>query len=138
MMFWMIQIPATLMLKPIFDANLPRRVRAYMGATFLLIITVAVWATELAWLKGPNGISVNEEPLNLDWSDSASRVSPIEHAVMNDALTTLLTFLMQVGPLFAGYMLNGCIYACWQSVVQYTIATLSNDPKVCQHTVLMP
>lgn len=104
----MIQIPATLLLKPIFDADLPRRTRAYMGTTFLLIITIAVWATELAWLKGSNGISVNEEALNLDWTDSASRV----------------------GPLFAGYVLNGCIYACWQSVVQYTIATLSNDPKV--------
>jgi hypothetical protein len=108
MCFWMIQIPATILLKPIFDADLPRRTRAYMGATFLLIITIAVWATEIAWLKGSDGISVNEEPLNLDWTGSASRV----------------------GPLFAGYVLNGCIYACWQSVVQYVIATLSNDPKV--------
>lgn len=106
--FWLVQIPATLLLKPIFDADLPRRTRAYMGATFLLVITIAVWATEITWLKGPNGITINEEPLNLDWTDSASRV----------------------GPLFAGYVLNGIIYACWQSVVQYTIATLSNDPKV--------
>lgn len=114
MCFWMIQIPATLMLKPIFDADLPRRTRAFMGTTFLLIITIAVWATEITWLKGSNGIIIGEEPLNLDWTDSASRV----------------------GPLFAGYVLNGCIYACWQSVVQYTIATLSNDPKVSWRSIV--
>ena len=27
-------------------------------------------------------------------------------------------------------MLNGVIYACWQSVVQFVISTLSNDPKL--------
>ena len=62
----------------------------------------------VVWLRGPNSITVHEAALNLDWTDSAARV----------------------GPLFAGYVLNGVIYACWQSVVQFVIATLANDPKL--------
>lgn len=156
LMFWLIQIPATILLKPMFDADCRRRTRALMATSYLAVIVIAVWVEEtgkclhilgsrllhslltegivrlyacLVWLTGRNAITVNEPPLNLDWTDSAAKV----------------------GPLFAGYMLNGVIYSCWQSVVQCkspsaltirgvakltdcpipdVISTLSNDPKL--------
>lgn len=94
--FWLIQIPATLCLKPIFDADAPRRKRAYAATTYLAVFTIASWIIETIWLNGSDPISINEPPRNLDWVDGASKI----------------------GPLFAGYTLNGVIYACWQSVVQ--------------------
>ncbi|EIM92124.1 uncharacterized protein STEHIDRAFT_136133 [Stereum hirsutum FP-91666 SS1] len=107
--FWAVQIPATLALQPIFDADMPRRRRAYIAATYVAVITLAIWIDETIWLTGPNKISVNDDALNLDWTDDSALV----------------------GPLFSGYVLSGVIYAIWQSVVQFVISTLSNDPKIC-------
>lgn len=50
LMFWLIQIPATLLLQPIFDAKCRRRTRALMGATYLLVIVLTVMIVELGEL----------------------------------------------------------------------------------------
>lgn len=82
--FWAIQIPATLVLQPIFDTqNLSRRTRAYIATAYLAIFTLAIWINETIWLTGPDSVSVKDDPLNLDWTDDSA----------------------QVGPLFAGYVL---------------------------------
>lgn len=56
---------------------MPRRRRAYIAATYVAVITLAIWIDETIWLTGPNKISVNDDALNLDWTDDSALVGPL-------------------------------------------------------------
>lgn len=71
------QILAIQMLRPIFTLPIARRMRCYLATVYLAFWVVCAWIPELIWLEGEHSVHANDEPANLDWTDSANRVSRV-------------------------------------------------------------
>ncbi|KAK8853510.1 hypothetical protein IAR55_004217 [Kwoniella newhampshirensis] len=106
--FWLIQIPSTFALKWILARPVRRRTQAMYGIAFLFIVTSCAWIAEFLFLTRKNVLR-EQTPPAIDWSSPASDVAP---------------HFLAYGIFF------GIIYANWQGLGQWLVATMSNDPQV--------
>lgn len=108
LLFYTIMIPAPIGLAYILDnKNIKsRRSRGQLGALAVGLITTGATCGLLAWTIS-NGIDRNNPPPAVDWSDSRFAAG------------------------FVLYLLFGVVFACFQIIVQWTLASLTNDPSTC-------
>lgn len=101
-------IPAPILLAMIMDSKhvQSRRLRGVLGASLVGIITMGATAGLLGWIMR-NNIQRNDDPPAVDWTDSAYAAAIIL------------------------YLLFGAIFACFQICVQWTLASLTNEPSLC-------
>ncbi|CAG7917678.1 unnamed protein product [Penicillium olsonii] len=108
LLFQAVMIPSPLLLGWILDNKRiqSRKLRGAMGTAYVAVITIGATCGLLAWtLK--NNISRSNDSRAVDWKDSA------------------------FAPGVVLYLLFGVIYACFQIIVQWTLAALTNDPALC-------
>lgn len=101
-------IPAPLCLAFVMDNPRiqSRKKKGLLGTTIVGIISIATLAGLLGWVIN-HDVDRTKDPPSVDWTDAA------------------------FGAGFILYLLNGIIYACYQIVVQWALAGLSNDPALC-------
>lgn len=83
-----------------------RKARGLAGAAVIAAITMSATAGLLAWVL-KNKVGRSDESPAVDWTDDAFAAGVVL------------------------YLLFGVIYACFQIVVQWTLAALTNDPSLC-------
>ncbi|KAJ9145453.1 Membrane transporter protein [Pleurostoma richardsiae] len=108
LLFQVIMIPAPICLAMIMDNPriASRRTKGLIGTAVVGVITMATTAGLLGWVIH-NNVNGDNDPPAVDWTDSAFAAG------------------------FILYLLNGIIYACFQIAVQWTMASLTNDPALC-------
>jgi len=83
-----------------------RRTRGFIGVAIVGTVTLAATAGLLGWIL-KNDIDNRDNSVAVDWTDSAFAAALVL------------------------YLLFGIVYACIQITVQWTLACLSNDPRLC-------
>ncbi|KAL2211522.1 hypothetical protein CC79DRAFT_1363819 [Sarocladium strictum] len=108
LLFQSIMIPAPILLAMVMDSKhvQSRRLRGVLGASIVGIITMGATAGLLGWIMR-NNIQRDDHPPAVDWTDSAYAAAIIL------------------------YLLFGAIFACFQICVQWTLASLTNEPTLC-------
>lgn len=101
-------IPSPIILAWVMDNRRvqSRKLRGVLGASLVGIITMGATCGLLAWVIRNNVGREGDSPA-VDWTDSAFPVGIVL------------------------YLLFGMIYACFQIAVQWTLASLTNDPSLC-------
>ncbi|KAL4882103.1 MFS general substrate transporter [Aspergillus karnatakaensis] len=119
LLFQAIMIPSPFLLAWLLDNKhiQSRKSRGLIGTTYVALITLGATSGLLAWVfrnnvthgsSNSNATTTTTTPSPLvDWTDSAFTAGIIL------------------------YLLFGIIYACFQIVVQWTLAALTNDPALC-------
>ena len=107
--FQFIMIPCPLALAYIMDTKYikSRRRRGALGVGIMGTITLASSAGLAGWIVKSNVNRQENQPPGIDWTDAA------------------------FAPGFVLYLLFGIIYATYQICVQWTLASLTNDPVRC-------
>ena len=108
-LFQFIMIPCPLALAYVMDSNFikSRRIRGLVGVAIMGTITLAASAGLAAFIVEKDVNRQKNTPPAVDWSDGAF-----------------------AGP-FILYLLFGIVYATYQICVQWTLASLTNDPVKC-------
>ncbi|OJI99848.1 hypothetical protein ASPVEDRAFT_81437 [Aspergillus versicolor CBS 583.65] len=109
LLFQAIMIPTPMLLAWILDNKRmsSRKARGATGTASLALVTLSAVSGLLAWVIRNNVSHSATPPPAVDWTESA------------------------FGPGIVLYLLFGVIYACFQIMVQWTLAALTNDPALC-------
>lgn len=101
-------IPAPLLMSIVLDNPRikSRRTRGMIAITIIGVITIGLFGGLLGWVIR-EGMDRNTASPAVDWSDSAAAAG----------------FIM--------YILLGVVDSCFQTVVQWILASLTNDPVLC-------
>lgn len=83
-----------------------RKLRGIAGSAFVALITLGATCGILAWVM-KNNVGRSTDSPAVDWSEDSFAAGVIL------------------------YLLFGVVYACFQIVVQWTLAALTNDPALC-------
>ncbi|KAJ6443235.1 membrane transporter protein [Purpureocillium lavendulum] len=108
LLFQVVMIPAPLALAWVMDNQRlsSRRTRGLIGVAIVGTITIGVTAGLLGWILR-NGVERSGNGPAVDWADSRFAAA------------------------FILYLLFGVVYACFQITVQWTLASLTNEPSLC-------
>lgn len=102
-MFWAIQIPATIALYPMLDnTHLRRRTRGLIGVTYTCIIVLVAYILNISF-AATHVLDRSIPGPSLDWTDSG------------------------FGWVFTGYLFFGMIYTAWPIVCVWIIGSVCND-----------
>ena len=107
LLFQAIMIPTPMLLAYLLDNKHVelRKLRGIMGTTFVALVTMGATCGLLAWVL-KNDVT-RGIPSAVDWTDSSFAAGVIL------------------------YILFGIVYACFQILVQWILAALTNDPALC-------